>query len=163
MSNQPPSDFPPRPSWRPSFPVDHDRVVTTFQYYSGSTHPFVVYRHGTVVPVAPESTNIERDAMMVLGELFHRHPDFNPLEMDDGHWLVSYSNDAFNVCFADQVKACWEYIEQHHLEGLTSDEVLVNTQGKANVFDARGKIGLFGRAHWFLDASDPVVARVVPA
>lgn len=74
---------------------------------------------------------------------------------------MSYSDQAYNVCFADEVAKNWEYIEKNHLDGLARAEVLLTAKGEPNKFDKRGKIGLFGRAKWFMDCQSPTVVRMV--
>lgn len=155
-----PDDFPPKPKWKPDVPVDLDRIAKAFRYYSDNKMTFAVFENGTCVPVDAESKQPEQDAQAVLHELFHSHPDFNPLAMDDGNWMVSHSDAAYSICFADEVETNWETIDKNHLDALARDEVLQNAEQKPNVFDKRGKIGLFGRARWFMDCQEPKVIRI---
>jgi hypothetical protein len=60
---------------------------------------------------------------------------------------------------SDVAKAHWAEIEAHHLEGLTTDEVLITPLG-ANVFDEMGKEALLGRCYMFMDALAPKVVHV---
>jgi hypothetical protein len=156
----PTADFPPKPKWKPDIPIDLDRIAKTFRYYSNNKRTFAVFKNGTCVPVDAESKQQEQDALAVLDELFNRHPDFNPLSMDDGNWMVSHSDAAYSICFADEIEANWETINKNHLDALAKDEVLLNAERKPNVFDKRGKIGLFGRARWFMDCQNPKVVRI---
>jgi hypothetical protein len=106
----PSEDFPPKPRWKPGIPIDLDRVAKAFRYYSDNKMTFAVFENGTCVPVRPESEQREQDALAVLDQLFHRHPDFNPLLMDDGNWMISHSDAAYSICFADEVESNWETI-----------------------------------------------------
>ena len=153
-------DFPPKPKWKPDVPVDLARLTKAFRHYSDNKMTFAVFENGTCVPVDSESEQPEQDAQAVLHDLFHRHPDFNPLAMDDGNWMVSHSDAAYSICFADEVEANWETIDKNHLDALARDEVLLNAEQKPNVFDKKGKIGLFGRARWFMDCQNPKVMRI---
>ena len=119
-----------------------------------------MFENGTCVPVDVESKKQEQDALAVLDELFNQHPDFNSLSMDDGNWMVSHSDAAYSICFTDEVEANWETIDKNHLDALAKHEVLLNAEQKPNVFDKRGKIGLFGRARWFMDCQNPKVVRI---
>jgi hypothetical protein len=151
--------FPPVPTWKPSIPVDIARTVQTFARYTNRKRSFVVFEHGTcvVVPDAPQS--IELEAKNILDRVYKFHPDFNPQAMDDGHFSVSYSQPAFSIVFADEFEANRQYIEDHHLDGVVADEVLL-LDGKPNRFDDRGKVGLFARARMFMDAQAPRVVHV---
>ena len=81
--------------------------------------------------------------------------------MDDGNWLVGYSGRAFSVVFSDDVQKYWSVIVERHLDAVAEHEVLLGSVLAPNVFDTRGKVGLFGRAYWFMDAQEPEVVRVV--
>jgi len=153
-------EFPPKPKWKPVIRVDHDRIAKAFRYYSDNKITFAVFQYGTCVPIDAESTQQEQDALAVLDDLFHRHPDFNPLSMDDGNWMVSYSDAAYSICFEDEVEANWETIDRNHLDALAKDEVLLNAEQQPNVFDKKAKIGLFGRARWFMDCQTPKLLRI---
>src|SRR5690348_9778029 len=96
------ADFPPTPKWKPNVPVDIPRTVTTFAYYSNRQKPFVVFAHGTCVPVANDSANPEQEARKLLDGVFHSHPDFRSQQMDDGNWSVIYSGVACSVVFQDE-------------------------------------------------------------
>jgi len=102
----------------------------------------------------------EVEAHQILDAVCNCHPDFNPQTMDDGNFLVSYSQPAFSVVFSDEYATNRAYIDQHHLDGIVRDEVLLNAERQPNKFDDRGKVGLFGRARMFLDAQAPKVIRV---
>ncbi len=79
--------------------------------------------------------------------------------MDDGNYLIEYLHQAFSIVFKSEIEQYWDDIEARHMDGLCRAEVLINSQGQANVFDKTGKICLFGRTKLFMDAQDPVVVR----
>lgn len=155
------SDFPPKPAWKPNVAVDLDRTVNTFAYYTDGKARFVVFTNGTCIAVPAGATDAESHAKDVLDKIFNSHPDFNPLEMDDGNYMVTYSQKgAASIIFADEYQKHHDYIDRNHQDGVVRDEVLLNANKQANVFDDRGKIGLFGRARMFLDAQNPKVVHV---
>ena len=155
-----PDDFPPKPKWKPNLPVDIERTIQTFAGYSDKKHTFAVFQNGTCVLIPDGCTNLESTAKEILDRVYNYHPDFNPHLMDDGNFMVSYSQPAFSVVFKDEFEKNRNYIDQNHLDGLTRDEVLLNANGEANKFDEQGKIGLFARSRMFLDAENPVVFKV---
>ncbi|MEJ2110642.1 MAG: hypothetical protein P8Z37_12170 [Acidobacteriota bacterium] len=155
-----PIDYPPKPKWKPQIPVDLDRIVKTFQYYSDNEKVFVVFENGTCVPIDADSNQPEQDALALLDRLYHQHPDFNPILMDDGNWMISHSDVAFSICFADEIESNWEIIDKNHLDALARGEVLLNAKQQPNVFDKRGKVGLFGRTRWFMDCENPKVVGI---
>lgn len=157
------NEFPPRPSWKPELKIDSERIIERFSYYSNGNIDFVVFKNGTCVPVEPGSTDWINDSKKTMAELFNSHPDFNPLQMDDGNWMISMSNRAFIICFNDDIEANWDYIDSNHLKGLAEDEVIITGENKQNIFDKRGRIGLFGRAYWFMDAAEPDPVKVIRA
>ncbi len=157
---RPAADFPPVPKWKPTVPVDIERTATTFAHYTNGTKMFAVFEHGTCVVVPETSGDPVGAARQLLDRVYNFHPDFNPRQMDDGNFSVSYSQPAYSVVFADEFAANREYINANHLDGVVRDEVLLNADGRPNTFDERGKIGLFGRARMFMDAQAPKVVRV---
>jgi hypothetical protein len=157
---RPSVDFPPVPKWKPTVPVDIERTIATFAHYTDRKKLFVVFEHGTCVVVPEASQDPEAEAKQLLDRVYNFHPDFDPRQMDDGNFSVSYFQPAYSVVFSDEFKANREYIDANHLDGVVRDEVLLNAAGRPNTFDDRGKIGLFGRARMFMDAQSPNVVRV---
>ncbi len=155
-----PAKFPPKPKWKPEVPVDIPRTIAAFLYYFNRKKTLVVFAHGTCVPVSAGCAEPEKEAMQALRGVFYSHPDFRTLPMDDGNYMISYSDAAFSVVFRDELDANRKYIEQHHLEGLTEDEVLRGPKAAGGGFEELGKIGLFGRSRMFLDAQNSVVSEI---
>ena len=159
-SEKTPDDFPPKPKWKPNVPVDIERTIQAFAYYSDKKKTFAVFENGTCVVVPDESSNVENSAKEILDKVYNYHPDFNPQAMDDGNFMVSYSQPAYSVVFKDEFEKNRDYIDQNHLDGVVRAEVLLNAKGEPNKFDDRGKIGLFARSRMFLDAQKPVVVKI---
>jgi hypothetical protein len=130
------------------------------KYYTGNKLQFAIFQNGTVAFFANEIDNIEFGAKDLLDKIYYAHPDFNPIMMDDGNYLVEYSQPAFTIVFKNEIENHLDYIEKNHLDGICKDEVLLNNQGQPNVFDNIGKLCLFGRAKMFLDAQTPKVVRI---
>ena len=150
--------FPPVPKWKPTVPIDIERTEKTFAYYINHKKPFVIFSNGTCIPVS--SANPETEGKETLNKIYNFHPDFNPIQMDDGNWGISYSQPAYSIVFKDEFEKNRDYIDKNHLDGLTQGEVLLNAKREPNKFDDRGKIGLFGRSRMFLDAQNPIVAKI---
>jgi hypothetical protein len=159
-TGKPPEDFPPKPKWKPTISVDLERTIQTFVYYTDKKKGFAIFRNGTCVLIPDTDANPENAAKEILNKVYMYHPDFNPQAMDDGNFLVKYSQPAYSIVFKDEYEKNRGYIDQNHLDGLTRDEVLLNAKGEANKFDDSGKIGLFARSRMFLDAQDPVVVKI---
>lgn len=153
--------FPPVPDWHPSFATPLDRVADRVRYYLNGKRDFALFRHGTFAILADglsdEAARIA--AYTALAGVYGAHPDMNPLPMDDGNILVRYGHDTGNVVLSDVAKAHWPEIEAKHLQGLTTDEVLITPLGP-NKFDDFGKQALLGRAYMFLDAQAPEVVAI---
>lgn len=154
------ADSPPKPTWKPAVPVDIPRTVETFAYYTDRKKSFAVLTHGTCILLPDGSKDAEEDAKGILDKVYHYHPDFNPQAMDDGNFMVSYSQPAYSVVFKEEWATHRDHIDRNHLDGVVRGEVLLNARCERNKFDDRGKIGLFGRARMFLDAQTPVVVRI---
>lgn len=159
-SGKTPEDFPPKPKWKPNVPVDIERTIQTFAYYSDKKRVFAVFQNGTCVLIPDGSSNPESAAKEILDKVYNYHPDFNPQSMDDGNFMVSYSQPAYSVVFKDEFEKNRDYIEQNHLDGVVRAEVLLNATGEQNKFDDIGKIGLYARSRMFLDAQNPVVVKM---
>jgi hypothetical protein len=162
FGQKPPDDFPPKPKWKPDVPVDISVIADRAAYYTDHKRVVVSFKNGTCVVLPGTSAHPELDAKQVLSKVFNYHPDFNPQSMDDGNFIVTFSQPN---CLAVVTKAEFEknkaYIIQNHPDGVVKDEVLLNAQRQPNVFDERGMIGLFGRARMFMDAEAPIVAKIV--
>ncbi|QKJ32124.1 hypothetical protein HQ865_20930 [Mucilaginibacter mali] len=152
--------FPPIPSWRPDTPVNHDEIMDRAKYYTDEKVQLGVFENGTVALFPPPQVNIEEETKATLNKIYYSHPDFNPMTMDDGNYLIQYRHPAFTIVFKKELDDYWDYIEENHLRGVCTDEVLMNSQGKPNVFDRISKICLYGRAKMFMDAQDPKIVRV---
>jgi len=153
-------DFPPKPRWKPNLSIDIELIFQKAKYYTNNKLQFAIFQYGTVAFFANKVYNIEASAKDSLDKIYNYHPDFNPLTMDDGNYLIEYSQPAFTIVFKDEIENNWDYIEKNHLDGICKDEVLLNVHGQPNVFDKIGKISLFGRAKMFLDAQAPKVVRI---
>lgn len=152
-------DFPPKPKWKPNLPVDLDLVVEKTKYYTEQKLQFAVFEFGTVVFFSVRVDNIEQSSKSVLDKIYKSHPDMKPMTMDDGNYLIEYSQPAFTIVFKDEIEKHWGYIDKNHQDGICRAEVLINGQGQHNVFDDVGKICLFGRSKMFMDAQAPKVLR----
>jgi len=152
----------PVPKWRPRFHPPLKEIISRFQYYRNNAQDFVIFRNGTCVPV--ENGIPDHDAIvaakLVLKRIISFHPDFQTLPMDDGNFLVTYNQPAFNVILRKTVQSNWGKIERHHLDGLVKDEVIISPAGQ-NIFNDMGKIGLLGRSYMFMDAQNPRAARII--
>jgi hypothetical protein len=155
-----PDDFPPKPKWKPNLPIDLQKTIETFAYYSEKKKTFAIFENGTCVVIPDGATNPEKQAKEILDKVYNYHPDFNPRKMDDGNFMVSYSQPAYSIVFKDEFEKNRDYIEQNHLDGIVRAEVLLNAKHEPNKFDDLGKIGLFARARMFLDAQNPVVVKI---
>jgi hypothetical protein len=153
-------DFPPKPKWKPNLPINIDLIFEKAKYYTNSKLQFAIFQNGTVAFFSHNVDSIENCAKESLDKIYNSHPDFNPLTMDDGNYLIEYSQPAFTIVFKDEIENHWDYIEKNHLDGICKDEVLLNVDGQPNVFDKIGKLSLFGRTKMFLDAQNPKVVRI---
>jgi hypothetical protein len=151
--------FPPVPTWRPDTPVDIENILSTAKHYTGSKLQLAVFKYGTVALMATHIENIESEAKLALHKIYYAHPDFKPVTMDDGNYLIEYTQPAFNVVFKEELEEYWPYINAHHMKGVCNDEILIDGGGRKNVFTDLGKICLYGRAKMFMDAQDPQVVK----
>lgn len=153
--------FPPVPAWHPSFAQPLDRIADRVRYYLDGKRDFALFGHGTFAILADGLSDdaARMAALAALAGVYGAHPDMNPLPMDDGNILVRYSHYTGTVVLSDVAKAHWAEIEAKHLNGLTTDEVLITPLGP-NKFDDFGKQALLGRAYMFLDAQAPEVVAI---
>lgn len=152
--------FPPIPTWRPNTPVNVENILSAAKHYTGSKLQLAVFKYGTVVLIVNRVENTEIEAKSVLHKIYYAHPDFKPVTMDDGNYLIEYVQPAFNIVFKDELEKYWFYIDAHHLEGVCNDEILIDGDGRKNVFTDLGKICLYGRAKMFMDAQNPQVVKI---
>ena len=150
-------DFPPKPKWKPNLPIDLDLVMEKAKYYTGEKLQIAVLKNGTIIIFPEKVENIISNALKTLEKVYFAHPDFNPRKMDDGNYIIEYTQPAFTIVFKEEIEKHWNYIDENHLGGICKDEVLINEKGEHNVFNEIGKICLFGRSKMFLDAQNPEV------
>lgn len=150
-------NFPPTPKWQPDFPIDIELIYKTTQYYTGGKLQFAIFENGTVVFFSQPVTNIADSAIEILNKVYYAHPDFKPVTMNDGNYIVQYSQSAFSIVFKHELEKYWHKIDENHMDALCKDEVLIDGQGRKNTFDRIGKICLFGRTKMFMDAQSPEV------
>jgi len=146
--------FPPTPLWRPNTSVDCEKIIDKAKYYTNEKLQLGVFKNGTVVFFSTRVSSIEEEAKIILNKIYNSHPDFKPLTMDDGNYLIEYTQPAFTIVFKDELDDSWNYIEENYMQGICTDEVLINGKGEHNVFDMIGKICLFGRSKMFMDAQE---------
>lgn len=153
---------PPVPDWRPTIRQPLERIIERLLYYTDGKRDFAVFENGTcvIVPEGLSDEDAKAAATDVLSEIFHYHPDMNPVDMDDGNILVQYNHPAFNVVLSDVVGTHWAEVDRNHQQALATSEVLITPLGP-NVFDDFGKKALFGRCFMFMDAQHPTVVQVV--
>jgi hypothetical protein len=152
--------FPPIPKWKPNLPIDVELIYEKAKYYTGEKLQFAIFKNGTVAFFSTKVDKIEESAITSLDKIYNAHPDINPMTMDDGNYLIQYSQPAFTIVFKDEIEKYWDYIDKHHQDGICRAEVLINSQGQKNVFDKVGKICLFGRTKMFMDEQAPKVVKV---
>jgi hypothetical protein len=152
--------FPPIPSWRPDIPIDIERIIESAKYYTDEKLQLGVFKYGTVAFFATQVDDIEDASKACLHKIYNFHADFKPITMDDGNYLIEYSQPAFTVVYNDELETHWDYIEHNHMGGVCNDEVILNGKGQQNVFDKIGKLCLFGRAKMFMDAQEPEIVKV---
>ncbi|TVZ56921.1 hypothetical protein OD91_2223 [Lutibacter sp. Hel_I_33_5] len=150
-------DFPPKPKWKPNLPIDLNLILEKSKYYTDKKIQIAVFENGTVIMFPERVSDINSSAIEILDKIYNAHPDFNPTEMDDGNYTIQYNEPAFNIVFKDEIENHWKYIDENHLDGICTAEVLINSNGEHNVFNEIGKICLFGRSKMFMDAQKPKV------
>jgi len=152
-----PIDFPPKPKWKPNLQIDLNQILEKAKYYTGEKLQIAIFEFGTIIIFPERVSDINLSALKTLDLIYNSHPDFNPRTMDDGNYLIEYSQPAFTIVFKEEIEKYWDYIEENHLDGVCTDEVLITPNGEHNVFDEIGKICLFGRSKMFMDAQNPKV------
>jgi hypothetical protein len=161
---EPTERFPPVPKWRPGFAMPLGALIEKFEFYTNYQRDFVVLEHGTIVTLKAglDDAAAVDFARRTLEAIINFHPDVNPSWMNDGNVMVQYNHPAISLVLAEEARAHWQEIEQHHLNGLTPGEVLQTPDGP-NQFDDFGKLVLLGRAYMFMDAQALKVIRIVRA
>ena len=117
-SKQGDTDFPPKPKWKPNLPVDIELIYEKARYYTGDKLQFAVFQNGTVTFFSNKVDNIEDSAKASLDKIYNFHADFKPMEMDDGNYLIEYSQPAFTIVFKSETEKYWEYIDKNHQDGI---------------------------------------------
>lgn len=158
---EPKATFPPTPDWKPSIAQPVSVLVERLRHYTNGTRDFAVFTHGTlaILPSGLETIEAEMYAKEALRQVFHAHPDMQPLLMDDGNVLVRYNHDVANIVLDSVVVQNWNEITSQHQRALARDEVLITPLGE-NTFDDFGMKALFGRCFMFMDAQAPEVLRI---
>lgn len=157
-----PIQLPPVPDWKPHIAPSIDRIIERIRLYTNGARDFAVFENGTIA-ILPEGLGDEdarTHAMKALHDVFHAHPDMNPLSMKDGNILIQYNHDVANLVLSDVAEKHWAQIDENHQRALATYEVLITSLGQ-NAFDDFGKKALFGRCFMFMDAQSPKVIHLV--
>jgi len=158
---QPPPEPPRQFPWKPEVTQPLERIIERFRFYTNGSRDFAVFGHGTVaiLPNGLSDADAERYAKQALHNVFHAHPDMNPMNMKDGNILVQYNHDVASLVLSDIAEEHRGEIEEQHQRALATSEVLITPLGH-NIFDDFGKKALFGRCYMFMDAQSPMVIRI---
>jgi hypothetical protein len=156
-----PKQYPPVPDWRPEIHQPLERIQERFCFYTDGARDFAIFNYGTVaiLPSGLSDDAAEKHAELALHNVFHAHPDMNPMNMKDGNIVIQYSHDVANLVLSDVAEQNWPEIDKQHQRAIATSEVLISALGH-NVFDDFGKKALFGRCFMFMDAQSPRVARI---
>lgn len=159
--SEPPAQFPPAPDWKPEIRQSLDRITERIRVYTNGSRDFAVFSYGTVaiLPNGLSDAEAEKHAKQSLHNVFHAHPDMNPMNMKDGNILIQYNHDVASLALCDVLEEHWAEIDKQHQRALATSEVLITPLG-SNAFDDFGKKALFGRCYMFMDAQTPVVVRI---
>ncbi|WP_311268276.1 hypothetical protein [Sphingobium sp. WCS2017Hpa-17] len=158
---KPTFQFPPIPKWRPSFVQPLPTIIERMTYYTDDTRDLVLFANGTCVVLNDGLSDQDAAdfALKTLSDIFNYHPDMDPKSMDDRNIMVTYNHPATNVVVRDIAQTHWTEIEERHMDGLATDEVLFTPLGQ-NKFNDFGKQALLGRAYMFMDAQSPKIVEI---
>lgn len=79
-------------------------ILEKAKYYTGEKLQIAVFKYGTIVIFPERVSDIYSSALKTLDLVYNSHPDFNPVEMDDGNYLIEYTQLAFMIVFKDEIE-----------------------------------------------------------
>ncbi len=102
---EPPRQFPPVPDWKPEIRQPLDSITERIRFYTNDSRDFAVFGYGTVAITENglSDTEAERHEKQSLNNVFHAHPDMNPMNMKDGNILIQYNHDVASLGLCDIV------------------------------------------------------------
>lgn len=156
------NSFPPIPDWEPNIDPNIEKIIEKFRYYTDSKKDFAVFKNGTCV-LLPDGLSDEKAieySHETIKKIFSFHPDMNPTPMDDGNIAIWYNHPAINIVLKEISDKYIKEIDKNYLKALAKSEVIITPQGP-NKFDAFGKIALFGRCYFFMDAKNPEIIKII--
>ncbi|MEZ5148793.1 MAG: hypothetical protein R2759_17415 [Bacteroidales bacterium] len=107
------------------FAIDLDLVMEKAKYYTGEKLQIAVLKNGTIIIFPEKVENIISNALKTLEKVYFNNPDFNPRKMDDGNYIIEYTQPAFTIVFKEEIEKHWNILMKIILE-VSVDEVLIN-------------------------------------
>jgi hypothetical protein len=139
-------------------PVQSGRIIETVKYYANGKSRFGVLSNGTCF--FPSFNLAFSDAAKSLLDGMESSPlDFKVREMDDGNFIVAFSEHVFSVVYSDEFSQYRLLIEKE-AKSLSQDESIL---GDPNAPRNHFLIGLYARTRLLKDMEDRNLAETIQA
>jgi len=135
--------------------VDIDRLAENVAYYSNGRFYVEIFGHGTCVFPSPHGDR-EGEAKDCLRAL-PKNNSFEVREMDDGNFVVKFTEEVFAVVFKDEFQELSEEVYSE-INSSTSPEKIA---GRSDSPEVHMFIGLFARTRLIGDREAMLVVREV--
>jgi hypothetical protein len=138
-------------------PIDIDRLTKTVEYYSNGRFSSVFFKHGTCVfpPLGGAKTEEAKNCLKNI----HENQPFEVREMDDGNFIVKFTDEVFSVVFRDE----FYHRKNDIIREVSRSKSTENILGKRNTSEDHIYIGIFARTRLIKDVhSLNVASELVP-
>jgi hypothetical protein len=135
--------------------IDINLVDDAVNYYSNGRFSSAIFENGTCV-LPPVDGNRNAGAISCLSKI-KENQRFEVREMDDGNFIVKFSEFIFSVVFLDDYLKNKNQIIKDVLSS-TSNEVIL---GKDNLSNDHIYIGIFARTRMLQDMHDRKIVKEV--
>jgi hypothetical protein len=136
--------------------IDKGRLVDCVRRYSDEKFHAFLYKFGSWVFPSSSGGNVA-ESNRRLAEVVSRKINFDVREMDDGNYVVRFSEKVFTVVLRDEFERLRERVVLEASSG-TSEEFIL---GKDDSRTEHLYIGLFGRTRLLQDLKEPEVIEML--
>jgi hypothetical protein len=136
--------------------IDKDRLADCVRHYSDEKFDAFLYKFGSWVFPSASGDKLE-ESNRRLADVGNNRINFDVREMDDGNYVVRFSEKVFTVVLRDEYETLRERIVSE-ANASAAEEVILGKSGEPS---EHLYIGLFGRTRLLRDIGEPEVVEML--
>jgi hypothetical protein len=136
--------------------IDRDRLSDCVRRYSDEKFDAFLYKFGSWVFPSTSGDKLE-ESNRRLADVGAKQINFEVREMDDGNYIVRFSDKVFTVVLRDEYEKLRDQIVSEASASVSQEVIL----GKNDAPKDHLYIGLFGRMRLLRDVQEPEVIKML--